>query len=162
MDKTPYLQQAMPGEHVCFGCGTDNPNGLQIESRWEGDECICHWESAPQYNGWPGLMNGGILATIIDCHCMSTAMGAAYRDEGREVGTEPRYGYATGTLTVRYLKPTPNDQRITLRAQVKEIKGRKTTMTCQVWAGGIQTAEAEVIALRVIDTSQPDQQQFTS
>lgn len=153
MGKEPYLQQAMPGEHVCFGCGTDNPEGLQIESRWEGDECVCHWQSEPKYNGWPGVMNGGILATLIDCHCMSTAMGAAYRAENREPGTEPRYGYATGTLTVKYLKPTPNDQPITLRAKVSEIKGRKTSITCDVFAGDTHTATAEVVAIRVIDTS---------
>lgn len=150
----------MPGEHVCFGCGTDNPHGLQIESRWEEDECVCRWESAPQYNGWPGLLNGGILATLIDCHCMSTAMGAAYRSENREAGTEPRYGYATGTLTVKYLKPTPNDKPIELRARVREIKGRKTTMDCDVWVSGQKTATAEVIALRVIDTSRPETMAF--
>ncbi len=154
MKETNFLQQFMPGDHVCFGCGTDNPLGLQIESRWEGEECVCRWQSKPEFNGWKGIMNGGIMATLIDCHCMSTAMGAAYRAEGREADTEPRYGYATGTLNIKYLKPTPNT-RVELRARVTEIKGRKTMMHCDFFADGVKTAEAEVIAIRVIDTSDP-------
>ena len=65
--------------------------------------------------------------------------------------SEPVYRYATGTLTVRYLKPTPNDRPITLRAQVVEAKGRKTRISCQVYADGEKTAEAEAIAIRVVE-----------
>ena len=142
-------------DNICFGCGTANAEGLQIRSHWEGDESVCVWHSQPKYQGWPHVLNGGILASLIDCHCMGTAMAAAYRAEGRPLDSTPLYRYATGTLTVRYLLPTPNDGPIVLRAQVQEIKGRKTTLTCQVFAGGRQTASADVIAIR-IEASQED------
>ena len=49
------------------------------------------------------------MATIIDCHCMGTAIADAYRRENRDLNTEPVYRYATGTLNVKYLKPNPYD-----------------------------------------------------
>lgn len=143
----------MPG-NVCFGCGKENPGGLQIRSYWEGEEGVCIWHSAEKYHGWANLMNGGILATLIDCHCMGTAMAHAYRVESRPLDSLPVYRYATGTMQVRYLKPTPNDVPVELRAQIKEVKGRKTTLTCQAFSAGVLTAEAEVIAIRVYDSSE--------
>jgi len=140
----------MPG-NVCFGCGKENLEGLHIQSSWEGEDSVCVWNSETRYQGWVELMNGGILATLIDCHCMGTAMAAAYREEGRSLGSEPYYRYATGSIKVDYLKPTPNDRLITLRAQVVEISGRKTRLTCQVYADGEVTARAEVIAVRVFE-----------
>ncbi len=145
-----YFQKYMP-DNVCFGCGEANPEGLHIHSFWEGEESVCVWNSEPRYQGWNGLMNGGILATLIDCHCMGTATAAAYREEGRPLGSEPYYRYATARITVNYLKPTPNDRPITLRAQVVEIKGRKTQLTCQAYVDNLQTAEADVIGVRVYE-----------
>ena len=140
----------MPG-NVCFGCGKENQKGLHIQSSWKGDEAVCLWNSATRYQGWVKLMNGGILATLIDCHCMGTAMAAAYREEGRLLDSEPYYRYATASIKVDYLKPTPNDQPLTLRAQVVKIKGRKTSLTCQAFSNGEMTARAEIIAVRVYE-----------
>ena len=39
-----YFQDSMPG-NVCFGCGNDNHDGLQIKSFWEGEEAVCIWQS---------------------------------------------------------------------------------------------------------------------
>ena len=145
----------MPG-NVCFGCGSQNPDGLQIKSYWEGDESVCIWESERKYEGWKNILNGGILATLIDCHCMGTAMAAAYRAENRNMDSKPEYRYATGTMTIKYLKPTPNDVPVEIRAIVEETKGRKTTLSCEVFSAGIKTAEASVIAILVSDSSRPE------
>lgn len=144
------FQDYMPG-NVCFGCGKENEKGLHIQSYWDGEESVCEWTSEPRYQGWPGIINGGVLATLIDCHCMGTAMAAAYREEGRELGSDPYYRYATASITVDYLKPTPNDRPVALRAQVMEIKGRKITLRCQVIANGDVTAKGKVVAVRVVE-----------
>lgn len=149
---TESFQDHMPG-NVCFGCGRDNHFGLKISSFWDGDEAVCIWNSEEKYQGWKGILNGGVLATLIDCHTMGTAMAAAHRAENRALGSEPEYRYATGTMTVKYLKPTPNDQPVELRATVLEIKGRKTVMRCIARSNGMITAEADVIAIRVYDSS---------
>lgn len=151
--KTAIFQDHMEG-NVCFGCGQDNPEGLQIHSFWDGDTAICRWMPEQKYWGWVNILNGGIIATLIDCHCMGTAMAEAYRAEGRGLDSMPIYRYATGTLNVRYLKPTPGDQEVEIRANVVEVKNRKTTMKAEVWSDGECTATAEVVALRVVDSSQ--------
>ncbi|MEN7549749.1 PaaI family thioesterase [Rapidithrix thailandica] len=148
-----YFQDFMPG-NVCFGCGNNNPEGLQIKSYWEGEEAVCRWSSEEKYHGWANLLNGGILATLIDCHCMCSAMAYAYKIENRSLDSNPVYRYATGTITVKYLRPTPNNKPIELRAVVEEVKGKKTTMKCNVYAEGEITAEAQVIAIRVFDSNQ--------
>lgn len=150
MAERQYIQDHMPG-NVCFGCGTQNPDGLQIKSFMEGETCVCHWESEEKYHGWERVMNGGILATLIDCHSMATALEAAYRAEDRPPGSDPVYRYATGTITVRYLKPTPNDVPVTLRAHVVEVSGRKTRVHCDVYSEDVKTAEADVVAVRVLE-----------
>ena len=107
-------------------------------------------------------MNGGIMATLIDCHCMGKAMAYAYKMEDRELNSEPEYRYATGTLSVKYLKPTPNTE-VELRTRVVEVKGRKTVMKCDFFSdNGEKTAEAEVIAIRVFDGSEGKESIFKS
>lgn len=151
MTDSKFFQDHMP-ENVCFGCGT-NHDGLQIKSYWEGEVSICKWQSKEMYHGWRKLMNGGIMATLIDCHCMGTAMADAYRKEGRSLDSNPEYRYATGTLSVKYLKPTPNTT-VELRARVVEVKGKKTVLKCDFFSeSGDKTAEADVIAIRVYDES---------
>lgn len=155
-----YFQDNMPG-NICFGCGKSHEDGLNIKSFWEGEEAVCHWTSQPKYQGWKNLLNGGIIASLIDCHCMCTAMAAAYKAENRGLDSQPEYRYATGTLNVKYLKPTPNDAKIELRAVVTEIKNRKTVFKCDFFANGEKTAEAEVVALRVFDSSKADNGVFS-
>lgn len=154
-----YFQNHMPG-NVCFGCGIDNPQGLQIKSYWEGEDSVCHWHSKEHFHGWPSLLNGGVMATLVDCHCMCTAMAYAYKMEGRPLDSEPHYKYATGTMTVKYLKPTSNDHPVELRAVVSEAKGRKTTVQCKIFSQGELTGEAEVIAIRVFDSSKDEHSKF--
>ena len=155
-----YFQDFMTG-NVCFGCGINNPDGLQIKSYWDGDEAVCTWNSETKYHGWEKVMNGGVLATLIDCHCMGTAMAAAYQEEGRALGSDPQYRYATAEITVRYLKPTPNDRPVELRARVTKIKGRRTWLTCDVFVDGQKTAEAEASGVRVFEGSAKDGSLFT-
>lgn len=145
-----YFQDHMP-DNICFGCGSKNPDGLQIKSYWEEDEGVCVWNPEPQYRGWENVTNGGIVATIIDCHAMGTALAAAYRAEDRPMGSAPIYRYATASISVRYLKPTPSDQPVTLRARVIEVSGRKSRVRCQVYVDGQVTAEAEVLGVRVLE-----------
>jgi acyl-CoA thioesterase FadM len=88
-------------------------------------------------------------------------MAAAYREEGRELGTDPQYRYATAEITVRYLKPTPNDKLIELRARVLEIRGRRARLTCEVFVEGVKTAEAEATGVRVLEGSPKQGSIFT-
>ena len=142
--------------NVCFGRGTEHPEGLQIKSYWDGSVAICHWQPEEKYRGWPRLLNGGIMATIIDCHCIGTAMAYAYKQEDRDIDSTPLYRYATGGLKIKYIKPTSTKDLITLRAEIIEQKQRKINMSCSLKSRDIIPAEAEVIAIKVYDSSKND------
>lgn len=147
-----YFQDFMP-ENVCFGCGASNKDGLRIKSYWEDDISVCIWTPEEKYHGWADLLNGGIIATLIDCHCMGAAMADAYKRENRSLDSEPIYRYATGTLNIKYLKPTSNNHPVVIKAKVTEVKGKKTVLTCDLYSQDIKTVEAQVIAIRVYDSS---------
>ena len=104
-------------------------------------------------------MNGGIIATIIDCHCMGTAMAYAYKKENRSLGSEPEYRYATGTIKIKYLSPTPN-KSVRLSAQIKSYSEKKILITCHLLFENKITVSAEVIAFRVYDSSSPKKNKF--
>ena len=87
----------------------------------------------------------------MDCHATGTAAAAAYRAAGREMDTEPPFRYVTGSLHVDYLRPTPLAGPLTLRAQVKEIKGRKTIVSVQLYAAGQLCVRGEVVAVQMPD-----------
>lgn len=144
------LQDAWPNG-TCYGCGPANPMGLHIKSYWseDGSEVVATFSPQPQYNaGFPDVMYGGLLASLIDCHSVWAAIATAYRQEGREHGSLPAISYVTGTLTVRFLKPTALSKPVVLRARVIEMEGKKARVTCEVYSGEEKTVEGTVTALR--------------
>jgi acyl-coenzyme A thioesterase PaaI-like protein len=144
------LQDAWP-QGTCYGCGPANPLGLHIKSYWadDGETVIATFQPDEKYNaGFPNVMYGGLVASLIDCHSIWTAIAATYRAEGREHGSLPAISYVTGSLTVRYLRPTPMDVPSELRARVTELHPKKALVTCTLHAGGAITAEGSVVAVR--------------
>ena len=83
------------------------------------------------------------------CHSMGTAIAAAYQTDGRDPGTAPEITYVTGSLNVRYLRPTPAGVELVLRSRVRELHERKATVVTSVTADGIECATGEVVAVRV-------------
>jgi acyl-CoA thioesterase FadM len=75
-----------------------------------------------------------------------------YKQEGRGVGEAPEIWCVTGRLTVNYMAPTPIDKDIEVRATIVEFGERKTRVRTRVYSGDTQTAEGEVIAIRVPDS----------
>jgi len=133
----------------CYGCGRLNESGLHIQSYWDGEESVCKYQPKPYHIAIPGYVYGGLIASLIDCHCTGTAAAASYRAEGRAMGTEPALRFVTASLHVDYLRPTPLGVPIEVRASVKEIKGRKVTMAATLLADGVVCARGEVVAVRM-------------
>jgi acyl-CoA thioesterase FadM len=94
-------------------------------------------------------LNGGIIASLIDCHSLNLAIAHAYRSEQRPIGSAPRIGYVTANLNVSYLRPTPIDALIELRARITKLEGRKAWVSCTLRAGGEVRATGEVVGVRV-------------
>jgi acyl-coenzyme A thioesterase PaaI-like protein len=134
----------------CYGCGADNQKGLQIKSYWTGEEAVATWTAQPHHcGGSKEIVNGGILASLIDCHSLNLAIAQAYRSEQRPIGSVPRIGYVTANLNIDYLKPAPLGQPLELRARIIKIEGRKAWVNCTVSAGGQVCARGEVLGVRV-------------
>ncbi len=150
MDKKAFQDFYPDDVSQCFGCGRLNEKGHQIKSHWEGDESVCHFDPLPEHTAIPGYVYGGLIASLIDCHGTGTASAAAYREAGREMGTEPTLRFVTARLEVNYLRPTPLGP-LEIRGVVKEIKERKVVITEQLIAGGKVCATGEVVAVLMPD-----------
>jgi acyl-coenzyme A thioesterase PaaI-like protein len=147
---TKAFQDYYPEEVAhCYGCGRLNEHGLQIKSYWEGDEAVCTFTPRPYHMAIPGYVYGGLIASLIDCHSTGTAAAAAYRAEGRAMDTEPPLRFVTGSLHVDYLKPTPIEGPLELRARVKEIKGRKVVVTTDLSVHGEVCARGEAVCVLI-------------
>lgn len=146
------LQDQIPGNH-CFGCGPLNEQGLQIKSYWTADgETSCEFTPQPHHCAGPThYLNGGIIATLIDCHTICTAIADGYLQAEREVGTGDPIWYATGKLDVQYRAPAPIDKPVKLHAKVIERSEKKTVLHCTLSSGDRICASAEVVAVRVPD-----------
>ena len=136
--------------HHCHGCGPANEKGLRLKSYWDGDEAVAHWRAEPHHcGGTRENLNGGIIASLIDCHSLNLAIANAYRNQGRPIGSAPRIGYVTANLNVSYLKPTPLHEQIDLRARIAKLEGRKAWVDCTLRAAGVICATGAVLGVRV-------------
>jgi acyl-coenzyme A thioesterase PaaI-like protein len=135
----------------CYGCGRLNEHGLQIKSFWDGEEAVCIFQPRPYHTAIPGFVYGGLIASLIDCHSTGTAAAAMYRSLGRDMDSLPAFRFLTASLHVDYLKPTPIDSQLEVRAMVKEIKGRKVIISTTLSSHGEVCARGEVIAIQMPD-----------
>lgn len=133
----------------CYGCGKLNAHGYQIKTFWDGDETVTTFVPKPYHTAIPGFVYGGLLASLIDCHATGSAAGAMYKKENREMDTEPSFRFLTGTLNIKYLKPTPINCTLQLRGRILEIDGKKVKVGVDVIAQDSITVKGEVIAIQV-------------
>ena len=133
----------------CYGCGRLNEDGLQIKSYWDGDEAVCTYTPRSYHTAIPGFVYGGLIASLIDCHSTGTAAAAAYRAENRDMDSEPRFRYVTASLKVDYLRPTPIDRDLIVRAKVEEISSRKVVVHSTLHVGDDITARGEVTVVQM-------------
>lgn len=134
----------------CYGCGRFNEDGLHIRTCWaDGDETVAYFTPRPEHRALPGIVYGGLIASLVDCHSTGTAAMAFFREEGRAFDSEPPVRCVTAALHVDYLRPTPLDAQIEVRGRITELKGRKVVVATTISSGGEVCARGEVVAIRV-------------
>jgi acyl-coenzyme A thioesterase PaaI-like protein len=134
----------------CYGCGALNAHGLRIKSRWQEDELVCHWRPQAFHIGHPGMVYGGTIASVIDCHAIWTAMATLCRDTAHDLASgPPPFAFVTGKLAVSFLKPMAIDAEMELRARVIDQGERKSIVACQVFQNGVECVKAEVVTVRI-------------
>lgn len=137
-------------DSLCWGCGQINNQGLKIRSYYSPEESTCTFTPQPHHAaGPPDAVNGGLIATLIDCHTVCTAIADAYNRESRPMDTEPAIWYVTAKLTVEYRLPVPIGKPISLKARVRKTEGKKTWVDCIAYSDSLECAGGEVLAVRV-------------
>jgi uncharacterized protein (TIGR00369 family) len=118
------LQEKYAPDNACWGCGPANPEGLRIRSFAEGDAVVAEWQPEQKYEAFPGVLNGGIIGTLLDCHCNWTA--AYYLM--KQSGADRIPCTVTADYAIKLLRPTPTGEPVHLSAKVVESTGNRATV----------------------------------
>ena len=95
----------------CFGCGSDNPIGLKLSYRIEGENVVTDFVPQEEHQGWPGITHGGIIASLL-------------------YEVMENYPYQNGIVAMmrgmetRFRKPINTGRKITARSWLVEESGR--------------------------------------
>jgi uncharacterized protein (TIGR00369 family) len=126
------LQARYPPGGVCFGCGPANPRGLRIESRIEGEELVAEFRPEKHHEAFEGVLSGGIIGTLLDCHSNWTAAWALMTRDGAD---RPPCT-VTAEFHVRLLRPAPTTGEVTLRAKPVEVGEDRAVVEATLSGGG--------------------------
>ena len=127
------LQGRYAPDSRCFGCGPANPDGLHIESKVGDDgELVAEWRPDTRYEAFDGVLNGGIVGALLDCHSNWTA--AMHLMAARSADRPP--ACVTAEYAVRMRRPTPSDRPLLLRARVVEASADRATVEAELSSGG--------------------------
>lgn len=128
------LQETYAPESACFGCGPANARGLRIRSfaAEGGDEWVAEWQPETFHEAFPGMLNGGIIGALLDCH---SNWAAAHHLMLRNRLDKPPCT-VTADYSIKLLRPTPTDAPVLLSARVVESTEDRAVVESTLVAGG--------------------------
>ena len=139
------LQDRYAPQNRCFGCGPANEKGLRLKSRVSGDLLVADWMPEPHHEAFQGVLNGGIIGALLDCH----SNWAAALHLMRKAGQDKPPCTVTSRLEVRYLRPTPTKDGVVLKARVTEARDDRATVEATLEVGGLVTATSRATFVAV-------------
>lgn len=128
MDMNKSLQDQFAPNLVCFGCGPANEKGLQIKSFVKDDRVVASFDTAPHHQAYQGMINGGIIGALLDCHMNWTACW--HLMEKAKADIPPCT--VTAEYKVAFQAPTPSDQQLHLEAWVVDSSNRKAIIEATI------------------------------
>jgi acyl-coenzyme A thioesterase PaaI-like protein len=128
----PSLQERFAPDSICFGCGPANAKGLRIRSFVDGGEAVLDWTPEKHHEAFSGILNGGIIGALIDCHAN---WAAAHHLMVRAVADKPPVT-VTAEFSVKLLRPTPSGQPVHVRARVMESSADRAVVDATLSSGG--------------------------
>ncbi|MEQ1876937.1 MAG: PaaI family thioesterase, partial [Bdellovibrionia bacterium] len=141
----PSLQDKYAPNGICFGCGPVNAKGLRIKSFVEGDRVIADWKADSHHQAFPGVLNGGIIGSLLDCHSNWTA---AYHIM-KKLGMTEAPCTVTAEYAVKLNRPTPFDAPLRLEARVTELGDDRATVEATLTAAGKVCASCKGVFVAV-------------
>ena len=141
----PSVQEVHAPNSICFGCGPANADGLQIRS-FPTEEGLEMWfEPIEAHQAFPGMINGGIIGTLLDCHGNWTASLAIM--EGR--GEQEAPCTVTASYSVKLRRPTPLGVPLHITSKVESLDGDRATISMALTADGKVCATGEGLFVAV-------------
>ncbi len=147
----PSLDNLPPFAHSannrCFGCGPANPSGLKLEFLHADDgSVVCPAIIPNLYEGPPGYVHGGIIATLLD-----ESMSKAVRAKGATAMTRH--------MEVDYRRPVPSGVSIRIEGRVVRSEGRKHWAEASILDGeGTALAQGKGLFIEVRRSGPPPAQ----
>ncbi len=134
------MSRKQPNSRHCFVCGLENPFGLQLKFyEQEPGEVNAEITIPEQYQGYPGVVHGGIVAAMLDEITARAHMN----------GDPPRFMY-TARLELRYRKNVPVGQPLRLVGRAGPARQRTAVATGSIYGPqGELLAEAEALLVDV-------------
>src|SRR5687767_15734962 len=126
------LQEKYSPKSICFGCGPANEKGLKIRSFPKGNEVVAEWKAESHHEAFPGMLNGGIIGSLLDCHSNWTSAWHLMIKSGAD---HPPCT-VTADYSIKLLRPTPTSGPIRLTARVAESSADRATIEATLEAGG--------------------------
>ncbi|HMP78799.1 MAG TPA: PaaI family thioesterase [Pirellulaceae bacterium] len=117
------LQDRFSPGSICFGCGPANVLGLRLQSHVQGEQLVAQFVPLEHHQAFPGVINGGIIGTLLDCHCNWAA--AWHLMKRLELTVPP--GTVTAEYTIRMEKPTPIGEPLLLASWATDFHDRRAT-----------------------------------
>lgn len=132
------IQQRLYPESTCFGCGHANPAGLQLKSFDTDDGVIATYVPQESHSNGMGTLNGGIIATLLDCHSGAAVLlaSAGESDELTEL-------WVTAGLELRYRLPTFLDNPCELHARITERTDSSVVVSATLKSDGKIRVQAQ-------------------
>ena len=120
---------------TCFGCGPANEAGLRLKSYAEGDLVSATFVPWPAHDNGFGMVNGGIISTVLDCHSAAAVFTEAERRGwvGEDGLPLP---WVTAGLDVRFLRPTPLAGPLLLTGSVTDATEGEMNAAAELAADG--------------------------
>jgi acyl-coenzyme A thioesterase PaaI-like protein len=125
------IQESLYPELTCFGCGHANPQGFHLRSYRDGDDTVAEYTPGPEHDNGFGFVNGGIIATVLDCHGAAVVMWEATQRDWRAESGAP-VPFITAGFEVRFLRPTPLGRTVRLVASPVSVAETEIVVTSQV------------------------------
>ncbi len=124
-------------DDYCFVCGRDNPLGLKLRPAPEDGRCDLDWIPGKEFQGWEGVVHGGILTALLDEAMAYSAMSAGGAS------------YATATISVDFVRPVRTGVPVRIEAETIENRGRLVRTEAVLTQDGEVRARARASFVRV-------------
>ena len=139
MTEPSSLQETYAPKSSCFGCGPTNDRGLRIRSFATGDAAdapvVLVWTSEKHHEAFEGVVNGGIIGALLDCHMNWTTVHHLMKKNGLDQAP----CCVTADFKVTLKRPTPAGA-IHIEAKVVSSDGDRATIEAVLTVGGKVTA----------------------